>query len=85
MNRSTFKRPTIERQRTVHKPIPEHLRRSASFAKADTMAEPDPKPEAGTRLPRIVQIPHVMTTDCQFTKHNPTDPGCAGCNHQSKP
>jgi hypothetical protein len=45
MNRSTFKRPTIERQRTVHKPIPEHLRRSASFAKADTMAEPDPKPE----------------------------------------
>ncbi len=42
------------------------------------------KPEAGTRLPRIVQIPHVMTTDCQFTKHNPTDAGCTGCNHQSK-
>ncbi len=35
MNRSTFKRPTYERTRTVHKPIPEHLRRSASFAKAD--------------------------------------------------
>ena len=40
LQRSTFKRPTIERKRTVHTPIPEHLRRSASFAKADTMAEP---------------------------------------------
>lgn len=35
----TFKRKPYERARTVHKPIPEHLRRSASFAKADTMAE----------------------------------------------
>ncbi len=40
------------------------------------------KPEAGTRLPRIVQIPHVMTTDCQFTRLNPEDPGCTGCCHQ---
>ncbi len=45
---------------------------------------PMSKPEAGTRLPRIVQIPHVMTTDCQFTRLNPEDPGCAGCNHQKK-
>jgi hypothetical protein len=36
----TFKRKPYERQRTVHTPIPEHLRRSASFARADTMAEP---------------------------------------------
>lgn len=43
------------------------------------------KPEAGTRLPRIVQIQHVMTRDCQYTKHNPSDAGCTGCNHQSKP
>lgn len=42
------------------------------------------KPEAGTRLPRIVQIPHQMTRECQYTKHNPTDAGCTGCNHQSK-
>jgi hypothetical protein len=38
-----------------------------------------------SRLPRIVRIPHQMTTDCQFTKLNPEDPGCAGCNHQKKP
>ena len=31
----TFKRPTYERKRTVHHPIPAHLRRSASFARAD--------------------------------------------------
>lgn len=42
------------------------------------------KPEAGTRLPRIVRIPHRNTTDCQYTQLNPTDPGCAGCNHQKK-
>ena len=42
------------------------------------------KPEAGTRLPRIVQIPHRNTTDCQYTQLNPTDPGCAGCNHHKK-
>lgn len=46
---------------------------------------PTSRPDAGTRLPRIVQIPHVMTRDCQYTKHNPTDPGCAGCKHQQKP
>lgn len=40
MIRSGFKRPPIERKRTVHTPIPEHLRRAASFAKADQMAEP---------------------------------------------
>ena len=34
----TFKRKTYERKRTVHAPIPEHLRRAASFAKADQMA-----------------------------------------------
>jgi len=41
--RSAFKRPQIERTRTVHTPIPEHMRRSASFAKADTMAAPAEK------------------------------------------
>lgn len=42
------------------------------------------KPEAGTRLPRIVQIPHVMTRDCQYTKLNPTDAGCTDCCHREK-
>lgn len=31
MIRSGFKRPQIERKRTVHTPIPEHLRRNASM------------------------------------------------------
>lgn len=31
MIRSGFKRPQIERKRTVHTPIPEHLRRGASL------------------------------------------------------
>lgn len=56
----------------------------AAYHQAQNGYWPASKPEAGTRLPRIVQIPHVMTRDCQYTKHNPTDAGCAGCNHQSK-
>ena len=32
MIRSSFKRPTLERVRTVHVPVPEHLRRAASMA-----------------------------------------------------
>lgn len=31
LTRSGFKRPQIERKRTVHKPVPEHLRRNASM------------------------------------------------------
>jgi hypothetical protein len=46
LTRSSFKRPQIERTRTVHTPIPEHLRRSASFARADIgIPITDPKPE----------------------------------------
>lgn len=40
LKRSGFKRPTYERQRTVHKPVPEKHRRSVSFARADECAEP---------------------------------------------
>lgn len=40
LKRSGFKRPTYERQRTVHKPVPDHQRRSVSFAMADKCAEP---------------------------------------------
>ena len=45
---------------------------------------PPSRPDAGTRLPRIVQIPHVMTRDCQYTQHQPQDERCAGCCHQKK-
>lgn len=45
---------------------------------------PMSKPEAGTRLPRVVQVPNVMTRDCQYTQHQPQDERCAGCCHQKK-
>lgn len=45
LTRSTFKRPKLERVPTVHKPVPAHLRRSASFARADGGHEAAPKPE----------------------------------------
>jgi hypothetical protein len=47
LTRSGFKRPQVERQRTVHTPIPAHLRRNAAMARAD-IGNPitDPKTEA---------------------------------------
>ena len=41
------------------------------------------RPDADTRLPRMVKVPHTMTRECQYTKQNPTDAGCAGCAHRS--
>lgn len=35
-----------------------------------------------SRIPRMVQVPHRNTTDCQFTKLNPNYAGCTGCCHQ---
>lgn len=49
MIRSSFKRPTYERKRTVHTPIPEHLRRNASMERVEAPAEPAPKPEVHRR------------------------------------
>jgi hypothetical protein len=40
--------------------------------------------EEATRLPYMIRVPFVMTTACQYTKQHATDPGCAGCEHQSK-
>ena len=51
----TFKRPHLERVRTVHQPIPAHLRRSASFAKADGANTPEPKPEVH-RNPALLEM-----------------------------
>lgn len=45
LQRSSFKRPKLERAPTVHTPVPAHLRRSASFARADGGHEAAPKPE----------------------------------------
>lgn len=39
LKRSSFKHPQIERKRTVHTPVPEHLRRQVTFASAEGMTE----------------------------------------------
>lgn len=46
MIRSGFKRPTLERVRTKHVPIPEHLRRKASISQCVGTAEPIQKENA---------------------------------------
>lgn len=40
MIRTGFRRPTLERVRTVHKQIPEHLRRGSVYARANAPAAP---------------------------------------------
>lgn len=45
MKRSGFKRPQIERKRTVHTPVPEHLRRKASYSVDTAPAAPVEKHE----------------------------------------
>lgn len=35
------------------------------------------------RTPILVDIKHVMTTECQYTLTTP-DPACAGCVHEKK-
>ncbi len=45
LTRSTFKRPQIERKRTVHQPISEHLRRQVSYAKPAQQVRAIPKTE----------------------------------------
>jgi len=40
LKRSGFKRPVLERVRTVAEPIPMHLRRNAVYARMDVPAEP---------------------------------------------
>lgn len=45
MIRSGFKRPTLARLRTVHTPVPEHLRRGSMATVADTPTPAIPKDE----------------------------------------
>lgn len=77
MQKSTFKRPKLERVPVVHKPVPAHLRRSASFARAD-IGNPiaDPKPEvhrsqALRDMPNgrqcLLQFPDVCNNDPSTT------------------
>lgn len=46
LKRTGFKRPVLERVRTVAEPIPMHLRRNAVFARMDVPAAPQPKENA---------------------------------------
>jgi hypothetical protein len=55
LTRSTFKRPQIERKRTVHQPIPEHLRRQVSYAAPAEPAQAVPKTEA-IRMPALLEM-----------------------------
>jgi len=38
---------------------------------------------SNTRYPRMVTVPFVLSTDCQYTLTTP-DPRCAGCVHERK-
>jgi len=58
LTRSGFKRPQIERKRTVHVPIPPEHRRNASMTPASTMQQAIPKDEPVTSEPyrRLVAL-----------------------------
>jgi hypothetical protein len=43
-----------------------------------------PEFAAVSRTPIWVKVPHVMTTDCQYTKMHASDPECSGCVHRAK-
>ena len=68
--RTGFKRPVYERTRSVLTPIPEHLRRAASFAKADQMAEPVEKdaPARSEAYRRLVAA--MPCANCRREKHS---------------
>jgi Protein of unknown function (DUF1364) len=55
LTRSGFKRPQIERKRTVHTPVPLEHRRHATMARADGAQAPDPKTEAH-RNPALLEM-----------------------------
>lgn len=99
LTRSTFKRPKLERVPTVHKPVPAHLRRSASFARAD-IGNPiaDPKPEVHRsqalrdmangrqcliQFPGVCRNPDTETTVAAHS--NWSDHGKAGARKADEP
>jgi Protein of unknown function (DUF1364) len=55
LTRSGFKRPQIERTRTAHTPVPEHLRRNASMTPVMTSQPAVPKTEAH-RNPALLEM-----------------------------
>lgn len=74
--RSTFKRPERRREPVVHTPVPEHLRRPASFARADVAREPVTKTQAhrsqairdmAEGRPCLLMFPDICNRDSSTT------------------
>lgn len=62
----TFKRPTYERKRTVHQPIPAHLRRSANFARADAGIPISAQKTEAHRNPALLEMARGRQCLLQF-------------------
>lgn len=65
LRRTGFRRKTIEHAPVVHTPIPEHLRRSASFSRANVAQQADPKTEAH-RNPTLLDMARGRSCLIQF-------------------
>jgi hypothetical protein len=72
LKRSTFRRPTLERTRTVHVPVPEHLRRSASMAPVAGQAQPIAKFDYIRSRPLLDAIKALPCQHCGAA--GPSDP-----------
>lgn len=72
LKRSTFKRPVLERVRTVHKPIPLDQRRNASISPCVGQADPIAKFEY-VRSRQLLNA--IKTLECQHCgARGPSDP-----------
>ena len=69
----TFKRKTYERKRTVHTPIPEHLRRSARYARADSASAPVEKENL---IQHAGYMDVVRSLPCERCGHPPRSQFC---------
>jgi hypothetical protein len=73
LKRSTFRRPTLERTRTVHVPVPEHLRRKASMA--PVMGNPVSAIEKFTYVRSRPLLDAIKALPCQHCgAAGPSDP-----------
>lgn len=80
LKRSGFKRKTIERTRSMHTPVPEHLRREVSYARADFAAlsvekENPVRSEAYRRL--VASLPCANCGRVGHSQHAHTNAGKA--------
>lgn len=80
MKRGSFRRLVPERKKTVHTPVPEHLRRKASYARADAANDPVIKDEAirheGYRR-LVASLPCINCNKAGRSQHAHTNAGKA--------